>query len=329
MVYLRKRRVNKKNENIKIDYDNKWKVIISNLFEDFINFFVPNLCKLVDFQSPIVFLEQELHKLIDDKIKRGKVINDKLVKVKLKGGEEKWILIHIEVQSSYEVDFSERMFTYFYRIYDRYNQKITAIAIYTGARTPKEYSAFNYEFSGTRLLYEFNSYKITTPKQKELLVSDNPFALVVLTCQYLLKTKNNLTKRLAFKLKLIRLAKDKKYSDRQIVNLLRFIDFILVLPRELEQKFQKEIIDTYIKPKEMNLTEAQIEFANKVHVALYGETIKEKVVREETEKFVIEKTISIQKLIRNSDLSNSKIAEIFNTTTKFVNEIRKNMSLKK
>ena len=316
-----------KNKNSHIDHDNKWKVIISNLFEDFINFFLPNLYELVDFQYPIEFLEQELYKLIDDKIKRGKVINDKLVKVKLKSGEEKWILIHIEVQSSFELDFNERMFTYFYRIYDSYNQKITAIAIYTGDKTPKEHSAFNYEFSGTRLLYEFNSYKITSPKQKELLESDNPFALVVLTCQYLLKTKNDLDKRLSFKLELIRLAKDKDYDGKQIMNLLKFIDFILILPSKLEQKFQNEIISRYIKPKDMNLTESQIEFANKVHIALYGETIKEKVVREETEKFVIEKTISIQKLIKGSDFSDSKIAAIFNTTAKFVSEIRNNMNM--
>jgi len=316
----------KDNKKSQIDHDNKWKVIISNLFEDFINFFLPNLYELVDFQSPIEFLEQELYKLIDDKIKQGKVINDKLAKVKLKSGEEKWILIHIEIQSSFELDFNERMFTYFYRIYDSYNQKITAIAIYTD-KTPKEHSAFNYEFSGTRLLYEFNSYKITSPKQKELLESDNPFALVVLTCQYLLKTKNDLDKRLSFKLKLIRLAKDKQYEDKQIINLLKFIDFILILPSELEQKFQNEIMSKYIEPKDMKLTESQIEFANKVHIALYGETIKEKAVREETEKFVIEKTISIQKLIRSSDLSDNKIAEIFNTTAKFVSEIRNNMNV--
>ena len=312
-------------DNIKIDYDNKWKVIISNLFEDFIKFFLPDLYELVDFQYPIEFLEQELHKIVDDKTKSGKVINDKLVKVKLKNGEEKWILIHIEVQSTYESDFTERMFRYFYRIYDRYSQKITALAIYTGDKTPKEFSTFNYNFSGTKLSYEFNSYKITTPNQNELLSSNNPFSLVVLTCQYLLKTKNDLNKRLSFKLKLIELAKDKDYNNKQIFNLLQFIDFILVLPSNLELKFQEKILNTYIKPKDMALTESQINFANKVHVALYGETIREKVLREEREKVALEKTISIQKLIRKSDFSNENIAEIFNITAEFVDEIRKSI----
>ena len=53
-----------KNQNAPIDYDTHWKSIITNLFEDFVLFFLPNAHKLIDFQTPVVFLEQELHKII-------------------------------------------------------------------------------------------------------------------------------------------------------------------------------------------------------------------------------------------------------------------------
>ncbi|MGG3691056.1 hypothetical protein ABEU88_18030, partial [Caldifermentibacillus hisashii] len=79
------------------DYDALWKKIISELFEEFILFFAPDLYEAIDFGKGIVFLEQELHKVII-KHKKGKKIADKIVKVSLKNGEEKYVFIHIEIQ---------------------------------------------------------------------------------------------------------------------------------------------------------------------------------------------------------------------------------------
>lgn len=309
--------------NIPIDYDTQWKLIITSLFPDFVRFFLPKAYKLIDFEQPVEFLEQELHKLIADKYKKGKVINDKLVKVRLKSGEEKWILIHIEVQSSYESQFTERMFTYFYRIYDRYNQKITAIAIYTSSSVPKNSNYFKYEFLGTENIYKFNTYRITSPKEKDLIKSKNPFSLVVLASQYLLKSESDLDKRYLFKRKLIKLAKERNYSDEKIINLLRFIDLLLQLPKKLELQFEKEIIETYIKSEGM-VTKKSDRFANQICLALYGESIDEKIKKEK----VMEKTLIIQNLIELNKLSVKQIALVVNETEEFVLKI-KDMSSKK
>jgi len=69
-----------------VDQDTQWKEIITDLWEDFVEFFLPQAYPFVDFSKKPVFLEQELHKLIRDKEKKGKRINDKLVKVFLKDG---------------------------------------------------------------------------------------------------------------------------------------------------------------------------------------------------------------------------------------------------
>ncbi len=133
------------------DYDTHWKEMNSHLFQDFIAFFLPELSSLIDFSKPVVFLEQELHKIVADNTKKGKKISDKLAKVFLKNGEEKRILIHIEVQASAETDFPKRMFTYFYRIFDQYSKEIAAIAIYTGGKIPKNYQQYEYHFFQTIL----------------------------------------------------------------------------------------------------------------------------------------------------------------------------------
>src|SRR5690625_3812047 len=97
------------------DYDRLWKKIIADLFEEFMLFFAPDLYEEIDFNKEPDFLQQELFKEII-KGKKGRNVADQVVKVSLKTGEDKWILIHIEVQDKANSDFSNRMFRYFYRI---------------------------------------------------------------------------------------------------------------------------------------------------------------------------------------------------------------------
>lgn len=95
-----------------VDQDGLWKKVIGELFEDFLLFFSPELHAEVDFSIEAEFLQQELFQQII-KDKTGRRSTDQLVKVHLKGGEEKWVLIHVEVQSTNEKDFAKRMFQYF------------------------------------------------------------------------------------------------------------------------------------------------------------------------------------------------------------------------
>lgn len=317
----------KTEEQLHIDYDTQWKEIITNLFEDFIAFFLPDAYSLIDFDEPIEFLEQELHKIVADNKKKGRVINDKLVKVKLRDGNEKWILIHIEVQSSYETDFSKRMFVYFYRIFDQYSQEITAIAIYTDEQTPKNYGKYEYNFLGTKTIYEFNTYLVKNAKDKELKASENPFSLAILSTKYLHKSKSDYLKRLSFKRKLIRLTKEKNYTSRQIVNLLKFIDLILYLPVDLEKQFIEEVIQEFVKIDNMQTLKSQ-EFSNQLHLALYGESWEEKEARikkEQEERYLMEKAITIQKMLDSKKLSVNEIAKFMDVSVSIVKEIKGKM----
>jgi len=180
-----------------------------------VDFFLPQAYPLIDFTKKPEFLEQELHKLVHDGKIKGKKINDKLIKVYLKDGSDQRILLHIEVQSDEKKEFLKRMFIYFYRIYDRYREKLTALAIYTGNYVPERYDRFVYSFLGTEITYKFNTYLVKTANETKLLQSKNPFALAVLATKYLNATKNDAEKRLLFKLKLIRLALERNYSKKK------------------------------------------------------------------------------------------------------------------
>jgi hypothetical protein len=61
-------------------------------------------------------------------------------------------MVHLEVQHENEGFFAERMFRYFYRIYDKYNKKIVSLVVFTG--DSKSYPLkFDYNLYKTELLY--------------------------------------------------------------------------------------------------------------------------------------------------------------------------------
>lgn len=61
--------------------------MITDLFEEFLLFFSPELYEQVDFSSTPQFLEQELQHIIPSSMSNDRIA-DKLVKLQLKNGEE-------------------------------------------------------------------------------------------------------------------------------------------------------------------------------------------------------------------------------------------------
>jgi hypothetical protein len=229
-----------------VDYDGLWKKLINELFEEFVLFFAPDLHEDIDFIKEPEFLQQELFQEIIQE-KKGKQIADQIVKVFLKSGEEKWIFIHIEVQGDRDQDFSKRMFRYYYRIYDKYEKDVVAIALLTDDSKLFRPNVYQRSSHGTVVTYKYNIYKFIDHKEDELLQSSNPFAIAVLAGKYANDSKNNVEKRYRFKYKLIRLILEKKdlpQPEQRIYlsTLIYFIDYLLQLPYELSQKLRNEII---------------------------------------------------------------------------------------
>ncbi|HBY20211.1 MAG TPA: hypothetical protein DEG71_04250, partial [Clostridiales bacterium] len=225
--------------------DELWKAIIEDLFDEFLEYFMPELYEQIDFTKGYIFLEQELKKLFRES-KNKKRITDKLVKVYLKNGDEKWILIHIEIQGYNDDEFTRRMFKYFYRIYDKYEKDINAIAIFTDDKKDYKPDKYEYKFLGTKVTYEYNTYKILEQTEEKLLQDKNLFALVILAGLYSIKCEKIKEQKYKFKLNLIRLLRQRKYTNEKIQIIFDFIEGIIRLP-ETEEKLYKEEIEKNLK----------------------------------------------------------------------------------
>ncbi len=262
-----------------IDHDTRWKEIIEQLFEDFVDFFMPDLHKEIDFSQKPEFLKQELYKIIADSEKKGNQINDTLVKVYLKNNTAQWILIHIEVQTDHETTFSERMFSYFYRIYDKFKIKeITAIALFVGENVPKDYNQFTNKYFGTEISYKYNTYQVRKQNEKELQKSKNPFAIAVLAALYIIKTKTNLNNRLKLKIALINFIRKRaiagNYPQTIIVPLVQFVMNLMRLDKKREVLFQEQFYKPFKDKNMLTPTAYDKEIADGINMILYGETFE-------------------------------------------------------
>lgn len=177
--------------------DALWKSVLEDVFEDFLCFIVPNARELFNFDEKFVYLDKEFDKLfpgeqLDEEGVPGVRFVDKLVKVGLRSGEKKYVLIHIEVQSfkGYEEPLESRMFRYFYRVKDKHNISIAAFAVL--ADQSKNYLPEPYQekFLGTELTYKFNCYKLRNENEEVLRANPNPFAVVALVVFMALKHKD-------------------------------------------------------------------------------------------------------------------------------------------
>ncbi|MGA9225943.1 MAG: hypothetical protein WB217_06325, partial [Mesobacillus sp.] len=236
----------KPRDYVTVDYDGLWKKLIYELFEEFVLYFLPDLFEDIDFTKEPEFLQQELFKEIIEE-RKGKRIADQIVKVSLKNGRDQWILIHIEVQGETGADFSERMFRYYYKIYDKYNRDVVAIALLTDASGRFQPGKYHRGIFGTEVTYKYNSYKFNDHNEAELENSSNPFAIAVLAGKYANAAKNDDEKRYRFKYKLMRLVLQKMIQpldERRIYlsALTYFIDYLLQLPIELTEKLRNEIM---------------------------------------------------------------------------------------
>jgi hypothetical protein len=110
------------------DFDSPWKEALDIFFEAFLALFFPHIHREIDWERGYEVLDKELQQIMAD-AELGRRYADKLVRAWRKDGIEAWVLIHVEVQASYEADFALRMYVYHYRIFDRYNRKVVSLAV--------------------------------------------------------------------------------------------------------------------------------------------------------------------------------------------------------
>jgi hypothetical protein len=220
------------------DFDSPWKEVLERYLADFLAFFFPAAHADIDWSRGYTFLDKELQQVMRD-AELGRRLADKLVQVWLRDGAETWVLIHIEVQSQEEIDFAQRMFVYHYRLFDRYNRQVVSLAVLGDERGVWRPDAFGYELWGCELRFRFPMVKLLDYRTQWTMLdaSRNPFATVVMAHLTAQETRQDVQRRARAKWVLTRRLYDLGYSREAIIDLFRFIDWLIQLPAEREDAF--------------------------------------------------------------------------------------------
>jgi hypothetical protein len=233
--------------------DTPWKQILEGYFPQFMAFFFPEAYRAIDWSKGFDFLDSELQQVTLE-AETGKRIVDKLVKVYLRNGEEKWLLLHVEIQNQKEEEFSERVYIYSTRLFDKFRREVASFAILGDTDRHWRPQSFHQEALGSRHDFSFQIAKLVDYKERvgELADSDNPFAIVVqahLTAQAT-KGKASQQRRRQRKYSLTTMLYERGWSEQEVIDLYRFIDWVLTLPPALEEAFREDL-ETYERGKSM------------------------------------------------------------------------------
>jgi hypothetical protein len=287
------------------DYDNPWKKVLEKYFQEFMLFFFPEIHDDIDWEKGYEFLDQEFQQIVRD-AESTKMYVDKLVKVWRKSGEENIVFIHVEVQSQEEGAFSKRVFTYNYRIRDKYDGKIVSLAVLGDDRLTWKPKPYEDELWGCKVKFEFPMVKLLEyePRWAELEASMNPFAIVVMAHLKTKSTKQDLRSRKEWKFQLTRRLFEQGFDRQDIIELFLFLDWLMELPSELKREFKNEFYQyqedrqmRYISTiEQIGIEDNQIEIAR----CLLQEGVAMDIIARST-KLSIERLKELQKQLERSN----------------------------
>jgi hypothetical protein len=224
------------------DYDSPWKEALDGYFGPFLALLFPEVHRQIDWARGHESLDKEFQQVVRE-AEVGRRYVDKLVKVWALDGAERWVLVHVEVQTARDADFPERIYVYNYRIFDRYNRAVASLAVLADDDPDWRPSEFRQGAFGSEAGIRFVPFKLLdfAPHEAALEASDNPFAPVVLAHLKAQETQGRPEDRHAWKVRLVRGLYERNLSAKDVRELVRVIDWLMELPPVLEGLFWREV----------------------------------------------------------------------------------------
>ncbi|QEC53848.1 hypothetical protein EDD80_10816 [Anseongella ginsenosidimutans] len=205
------------------------KGIIEDVFDDFLQYSFCGADKLFDLKRGFDFLDDELELLfpLEDSWKEPVSHIDKLVRGYTAEGEDVYFLVHYYAGDNPRPELSERVFNYFFKVWDFYGEMPTSV-LFTGGKNNDIYPCgFAQKYLGSKMDFEFNSYNVLAQSRHKLKKSNNSFAKVLLIVKTALESPENIEDEqlLRLKLNLTRHLLSKQIPERKMAALITFLRY--------------------------------------------------------------------------------------------------------
>lgn len=217
------------------DFDGAWKYALEQYFAPFLELFFPDAFAAIDWSEPIAFRDTELQQIAPED-QEGKQRVDKLVQVRSLDGTPAWVFVHIEIQAQRDATFSERMFRYHARLYDRDRVPVVSLAVLGDEEAGWRPDRFGYALWGCELILHFPTVKLLDLDTTWLEQTRNPFATLALLHRDAQETRGKPTERVLRKATRYRALLGQGYTAPDVRALLRLMEHLLRLDPTLAQE---------------------------------------------------------------------------------------------
>ncbi len=216
-----------------IDHDRLFKELLTTFFVEFVELFLPEVSSYLERQS-VKFLDKEV---FTDVTSGDRYEADLVVKAQFRG-QESFFLIHTEHQARAEANFSQRMFRYFARLYEKFALPVYPVVLfsYDAPRRP-EPTSHRVEFPDKVVLeFNYSVIQLNRLNWRDFLRQQNPVASALMA-------KMNIAPedRPRVKSECLRLLATLRLDPARMQLISGFIDTYLRLNLEEEEIFRAEI----------------------------------------------------------------------------------------
>ncbi|MGF1567671.1 MAG: DUF4351 domain-containing protein [Nodosilinea sp.] len=216
-----------------IDHDRLFKELLTTFFLEFIQLFLPDVLTYLDPDS-LIFLDKEV---FTDVTAGQRYEADLLVQARFQA-QPSYFLIHIENQATAQTTFSQRMFRYFARLYEKYDYPVYPVVVfsYDQPRTPGA-SQFTLEFPDlTVLQFRYRVIQLNQLHWRDFLQQPNPVAAALMA-----KMQIDPADRPKVKAECLRLLVTLRLDPARMQLISGFVDTYLSLTPEEDAVFNNEI----------------------------------------------------------------------------------------
>jgi hypothetical protein len=137
----------------------------------------------------------------------------------------------IEIQNQKEDEFGQRVFVYFARLRDKFKREVASFAVLGDTDVNWRPNSFVRETLGCNLQFSFPIIKLVDyKKRKEELAAQAT------------KGKESQQRRRNQKLNIMKMMYECGYREQEVIDLYRFVDWVLTLPSDLAEAFKTDLI---------------------------------------------------------------------------------------
>ncbi len=222
------------------DYDGAWKEALRVHFRELLESYFPAAATTIDWQYPLHWSDKELSQILGHTGQRNRTV-DMLVQVQLRSGGPQWVLLHLEIQTSYEADFAERLALYNSGLFWIFKQRVVTLAVLADLREGWLPNEDKFQLADFESLTRFPVCKLIDRLRADW--RDNYSLPVQIARAQIeaLRTAGDPEGRYQAKWQLVRNLYGLGYNADDVRELFRLIDWMMHLRDDLSERFKHDL----------------------------------------------------------------------------------------